>query len=127
MTALTLRAAIAFGQDELVPYERYQRGSAALEAKDAPRALPDLEAAASVFRRDPDVLYALAKAKALTGDADGAIRRSRARSLSATAPAPTRIRPSRRSRMRTVRHFERCCRKSSQTDGRSEAPGWRSR
>jgi len=73
VTALTLRVAIAFGQDEVGPYERYQRGMAALEAKDAPRALPDLEAAASVFRRDPDVLYALAKAKALTGDADGAI------------------------------------------------------
>ena len=47
-------------------YERYQRGIAALEAKDAVRALPDLEAAAAVFARDPDALYAVAKARALT-------------------------------------------------------------
>ena len=90
VTALTLRVAIAFGQDEVGPYERYQRGMAALEAKDAPRALPDLEAAASVFRRDPDVLYALAKAKALTGDADGAIATlSRAVALGYGAGADT--------------------------------------
>ncbi|MET0618936.1 MAG: SMP-30/gluconolactonase/LRE family protein [Thermoanaerobaculia bacterium] len=72
VAALTLRAMLAYGQDELGPYERYQRGIAALEAKDAARALPDLEAAAFFFRRDPDVLSALAKARALTGDADGA-------------------------------------------------------
>ncbi len=90
VTALTLCAAVARGQDELGPYERYQRGIAALEAKDAARALPDLEAAASVFRRDPDVLNALAKARALTGDTDGAIAAlSRAVALGYGAGADT--------------------------------------
>ena len=63
----------ASAQQEPGPYERYLRGIAALEAKDAVRALPDLQAAAGFFRKDPDVLLALAKAKALTGDGDGAL------------------------------------------------------
>src|SRR5262245_33847431 len=71
--ALTLAASSAAAQDAARAYERYERGIAALEAKDAAKALPELEAAAAVFRRDPDVLFALAKAKALTGDANGAL------------------------------------------------------
>jgi len=70
---LTLAASSAAAQDAARAYERYERGIAALEAKDAAKALPELEAAAAVFRRDPDVLFALAKAKALTGDANGAL------------------------------------------------------
>ena len=87
--ALTVGGA-ARGQDEPGPYERYLRGIAALEAKDAARALPDLEAAAGFFRKDPDVLYALAKAKALTGDARGAVASlSRAVALGGGAAADT--------------------------------------
>ncbi len=76
--ALLLAAPLAFhapasGQETPSPYERYQRGMAALEAKDPARAMPDLQAAARVFEQDPDVFYALAKAKALSGDPDGAI------------------------------------------------------
>ena len=63
----------AFAQEEPGPYERYLRGIAALEAKEAARAVPDLQAAAEFFRRDPDVFLALAKAKALSGDGDGAM------------------------------------------------------
>jgi hypothetical protein len=69
----TLASAVAAGQADPSPYERYLRGVAALEAKDAKAALPDLQAAADFFRKDPDVLVALAKAEALSGHPDGAI------------------------------------------------------
>src|SRR5262245_7184352 len=83
-------AAPAFAQDEPGPYERYLRGVAALEAKDAARAVTDLEAAAGFFRKDPDVFLALAKAKALTGNADGALLAlSRAVNLGGGAGADT--------------------------------------
>jgi hypothetical protein len=73
VTALALSSAAAtIAQEEPGPYERYLRGIAALEAKDARKAVPDLEAAASFFGRDPDALLALAKA-ALTGDVEGAL------------------------------------------------------
>jgi hypothetical protein len=77
-------------QDEAGPYERYLRGIAALEAKDAKKALPDLEVAASFFPRDPDALLALARAKALTGDVEGALSSlSRAVALGGGAGADT--------------------------------------
>ena len=80
----------AFAREEPGPYERYLRGIAALEAKDAAKAVPDLEAAAAFFRKDPDVLLALARAKALTGDADGALASlSRAVTLGGGAGADT--------------------------------------
>jgi hypothetical protein len=113
VSALTLRAAAAIGQDDVGQYERYQRGIAALEAKDSARAVPELEAAASVFRRDPDVLYTLAKAKALSCDPEGASPRFRARSPSAAAPTRMPIPPSRRSRI--ARRFARSFRGSSRT------------
>ncbi len=59
--------------DDLGPYERYMRGIAELEAGNAGKALPDLEAAAAVFTRNADVLVSLAKAKALSGDGGGAL------------------------------------------------------
>jgi SMP-30/Gluconolactonase/LRE-like region len=96
MRSYVLLAAAAFAlpgavtRQEADPYARYQRGIAALEAKDPARALADLEAAARFFQRDPDVLSALAKAKALSGDADGAIAAlTRAVSLGYGAGADT--------------------------------------
>jgi hypothetical protein len=71
--SLAVAWAPALAQEEPGPYERYLRGIAALEAKDAARAVPDLEAAAGFFRKDPDVFLALAKAKALSGNSDGAL------------------------------------------------------
>jgi sugar lactone lactonase YvrE len=74
LAALTVLSALrAFAQQEPGPYEKYLRGVAALEAKEPAKAVPDLEAAAAYFQKDPDVLYALAKAKALSGDTEGAL------------------------------------------------------
>jgi sugar lactone lactonase YvrE len=70
---LFVAVSAAAAQDELGPYERYVRGIEALDAGNAAKALPDLEAAAAVFSRNAEVLVSLAKAKALSGDPEGAL------------------------------------------------------
>ncbi len=88
--AALVRGGRAVAQEEPGPYERYMRGVAALEAREPARAVPDLEAASAFFRRDPDVFSALAKAKALSGDPEGALAAlSRAVALGGGAGADT--------------------------------------
>ncbi len=79
LTALAFFAAVAAaaaagqGFPGADPIEAYRRGVAALEARDAVRASAELEQAAAGLPGHPDVLYLLAKAKALSGDSTGAI------------------------------------------------------
>lgn len=63
----------ASGQ-ELGPLDHYDRGVAALEAKKPEQATAELALAAVELPGEPEVLYALAKALALSGDSAGALR-----------------------------------------------------
>src|SRR5689334_6160846 len=58
----------------LSPFARYERGVAALEAKKPEEAKKELALAAAALPDEPDVLYALAKAEALTGDSAAALK-----------------------------------------------------
>ena len=69
-----LFAALAAGEQELGPLEHYDRGLAALEAKKPELAKTELALAAVELPGEPEVLYALAKALALSGDSAGAVR-----------------------------------------------------
>src|SRR5262249_42867073 len=68
------RPSEAEAEPEPGPIAHYERGIAALEAKDPRRAKDELSKAAAALPRDPEVLSALARADALSGDADGALR-----------------------------------------------------
>ena len=56
------------------PLDHYDRGVAALEAKKPEEARAELALAAAELPGEPEVLYALAKALALSGDSAGALR-----------------------------------------------------
>ena len=58
----------------LSPFARYERGVAALEAKKPEEAKKELALAAAALPDEPDVLYALAKAEALTGGSAAALK-----------------------------------------------------
>lgn len=61
-------------QKELSPFARFERGAAALEAKKPEEAKKELALAASALPDEPEVLTALAKAEALTGDSAAALK-----------------------------------------------------
>ncbi|HEY6148798.1 MAG TPA: hypothetical protein VIZ69_13915, partial [Thermoanaerobaculia bacterium] len=74
LLAATLAVVAAAQESGLGPLDHYDRGVAALEAKKPDEARTELALAAVELRGEPEVLYALAKALALSGDSAGALR-----------------------------------------------------
>lgn len=73
--ALVLVAGAASPEaQDLGPLEHYDRGIAALEAKKPELAKTELALAAVELPGEPEILYALAKALAVSGDSAGALR-----------------------------------------------------
>jgi hypothetical protein len=70
---LVLALASTGAGQEPGPYAHYAKGVAALEAKDPKRATAELAIAVRALPDQPDVLYTLSKAEALSGDAPAAL------------------------------------------------------
>jgi sugar lactone lactonase YvrE len=71
--AAFLLLVLAAGGQEPGPYARYARGVAALEAGNPKQAKAELAIAAEGIPGQPEILYALSKADALSGDAAAAL------------------------------------------------------
>src|SRR5215471_20256176 len=76
VTVARLAASLSAAQPEKDPgpIAHFERGIAALEAKKPEEAKKELALAAAALPNEPDVLYALAKAEALTGDSTSALK-----------------------------------------------------